>query len=33
MPLSFLLLLAAILAGYVLTTELTKQYFYTNARG
>jgi Mg2+-importing ATPase len=28
MPLSFLLLLAAILAGYVLTTELVKRKFY-----
>ncbi|MGQ0667489.1 MAG: HAD-IC family P-type ATPase, partial [Nitrospiraceae bacterium] len=32
MPLSFLLLLAAILAGYVLTAELVKQHFYQNGR-
>lgn len=30
MPLSFLVLLAAILAGYILTAELAKKYFYTN---
>lgn len=30
MPRSFLVLLAAILAGYVLTAELAKKYFYTN---
>lgn len=30
MPLSFLFLLAAILAGYGLTAELAKKYFYTN---
>ena len=32
MPLSFLFLLAAILAGYVLTAELAKKYFYANSR-
>lgn len=32
MPLSFLLLLAAILAGYVLTAELVKRHFYNAAR-
>ena len=32
MPLSFLVLLAAILAGYVLTAELAKKYFYANSR-
>jgi Mg2+-importing ATPase len=32
MPLSFLFLLAAILAGYVLTAELAKKYFYANGR-
>ncbi len=32
MPLSFLLLLAAILAGYVLTAELVKRYFYATTR-
>ncbi|MDO9116589.1 MAG: magnesium-translocating P-type ATPase [Nitrospira sp.] len=32
MPLSFLFLLAAILAGYILTTELAKKYFYANGR-
>lgn len=31
MPLSFLLLLASILAGYILTAELTKKYFYANS--
>lgn len=30
MPLSFLALLAAILAGYILTAELAKRYFYTD---
>jgi P-type Mg2+ transporter len=30
MPLSFLLLLAAILAGYILTAELAKKYFYAS---
>jgi P-type Mg2+ transporter len=33
MPLSFLLLLAAILAGYVLTAELVKRRFYATTRG
>jgi Mg2+-importing ATPase len=33
MPLSFLLLLAAILAGYVLTAELVKRRFYAATRG
>jgi hypothetical protein len=28
MPLSFLLLLAAILAGYIVTAELVKRRFY-----
>lgn len=32
MPLSFLFLLAAILAGYVLTAELAKKFFYANSR-
>jgi len=32
MPPSFLILLAGILAGYVLTTELVKQHFYQNGR-
>ncbi len=32
MPLSFLFLLAAILAGYILTAELAKKYFYANGR-
>lgn len=32
MPLSFLVLLAAILAGYVLTAELAKKCFYANRR-
>jgi len=32
MPLSFFLLLAAILAGYVLIAELVKQHFYANGR-
>jgi hypothetical protein len=32
MPFSFLFLLAAILTGYVLTAELTKQYFYAKNR-
>jgi Mg2+-importing ATPase len=32
MPLSFLLLLAAILAGYVLTAELVKRQFYASGR-
>jgi len=32
MPLSFLFLLAAILAGYVLTAELAKKYFYANGQ-
>jgi hypothetical protein len=30
MPLSFLFLLAAVLAGYVLTAELTKKFFYAS---
>ncbi|MBH0193748.1 MAG: hypothetical protein HP492_18655, partial [Nitrospira sp.] len=33
MPLSFLLLLATILAGYVLTAELVKRRFYATTRG
>jgi Mg2+-importing ATPase len=33
MPLSFLLLLAAILTGYVLTAELVKRRFYAGTRG
>jgi Mg2+-importing ATPase len=33
MPLSFLLLLAAILAGYILTAELVKRRFYAATRG
>jgi Mg2+-importing ATPase len=32
MPLSFLFLLAAILAGYILTAELAKTHFYANSR-
>lgn len=32
MPASFLFLLAAILAGYVLTAELVKRHFYANGR-
>ncbi len=32
MPLSFLVLLGAILAGYVLTAEIAKKYFYANGR-
>jgi ribose/xylose/arabinose/galactoside ABC-type transport system permease subunit len=32
MPLSFLFLLAAILAGYVLTAEVVKRRFYANGR-
>lgn len=32
MPLSFLFLLAVILAGYILTAELAKKYFYANGR-
>jgi len=32
MPLSFLFLLAAILAGYILSAELAKKYFYANSR-
>ncbi|HEX7765246.1 MAG TPA: magnesium-translocating P-type ATPase [Nitrospira sp.] len=32
MPLSFLFLLAVILAGYVLTAELAKTFFYANSR-
>ena len=33
MPLSFLLLLAAILVGYILTAELVKRRFYATTRG
>lgn len=32
MPYSFLWLLAAILAGYILTAELAKQHSYTRRR-
>ena len=33
MPPSFLLMLAVILGGYVLTAEMVKRRFYTNSRG
>jgi hypothetical protein len=32
MPLSFLFLLAAVLAGYILTAELAKKFFYAHGR-